>query len=157
VNAGSALSSRPEYELRCDRATPEPPCWLSSGWNCAVDERTYVGAVAVATRHDRRVYWVLLYDLVDDYLERRGPLRRDHLAAANAAVERGELVLAGALADPADSAILVFQGEDGSAAERFAAGDPYVRNGLVRSWRVRPWTVVVGVGVTPPADVVGPA
>jgi uncharacterized protein len=103
------------------------------------------------------VYWVLLYDLVDDYLERRGPLRGEHLAAASAAVERHELVLAGALADPADSAILVFQGDDGSAAERFAAGDPYVRNGLVRSWRVRPWTVVVGVGVTPPGDVVGPA
>jgi uncharacterized protein len=116
-----------------------------------------VGPVAVEARHDRAMYWVLLYDLVDDYLERRGPLRGEHLAAAIAAVERGELVLAGALADPADSAILVFQGEDGSAAESFAAGDPYVRNGLVRSWRVRPWTVVVGVGITPPADVAGSA
>jgi uncharacterized protein YciI len=112
--------------------------------------------VPVATRHDHGVYWVLLYDLVDDYLDRRGPFRGVHLAAAAAAVERGELVLAGALADPADSAILVFQGEDSSAAERFAAGDPYVQNGLVRSFRVRRWTVVVGVGVTPPADVVGP-
>ena len=89
-------------------------------------------------------YWVLLYEVVPDYLERRGEFRSEHLGLATAAHERGELVLAGALAEPADGAILVFKGDDGSAAEGFAEADPYVRNGLVSSWRVRPWTVVVG-------------
>lgn len=89
---------------------------------------------------------MLLYDLVPDYLERRGELRAEHLGLASEAHERGELVLAGALADPADGAILVFEGADASGAEAFAAADPYVRNGLVTSWRVRPWTVVVGGG-----------
>jgi uncharacterized protein YciI len=89
-------------------------------------------------------WWVLLYDVVPDYLERRGEYRDEHLGLATGAHERGELVLAGALADPADGAILVFRGDDASAAEAFAAADPYVRNGLVTSWRVRPWTVVVG-------------
>jgi uncharacterized protein YciI len=90
------------------------------------------------------VHWLLLYDLVDDYIERRAPLRDEHLTLARAAHERGELTLAGALTDPADMAVLVFKGEDGAAAERFAQADPYVANGLVQQWRVRPWNVVIG-------------
>jgi uncharacterized protein len=90
------------------------------------------------------MHWLLLYDLVDDYLERRAPLRPEHLGLAEAAQARGELVMAGALADPTDRAVLVFRGEDGSAAEAFARADPYVREGLVRTWEVRAWTVVIG-------------
>ena len=90
------------------------------------------------------MYWLLIYDLVDHYLERRAPLRPEHLGLATAAVERGELVLAGALADPPDQAYLVFRADDPSPAEGFAAADPYVREGLVTRWRVRPWTVVTG-------------
>ena len=90
------------------------------------------------------MYWLLLYDLVDDYLDRRTPLRTEHLGLATAAHERGELVMAGALADPADRAVLVFRADDASTAEAFAASDPYVRNGLVASWTVRSWTVVIG-------------
>jgi uncharacterized protein YciI len=90
------------------------------------------------------MHWLLLYDLVDDYHERRTPLRPEHLGLAEAAHERGELVMAGALAEPADRSVFVFTGDDATAAEAFAAADPYVREGLVRSWEVRPWTVVIG-------------
>ena len=90
------------------------------------------------------MYFALFYDTVDDYLERRASFRAEHLALARAASERGELVLAGAFADPADQALLVFEGADRSVAERFAAADPYVMNGLVKRWRVREWTVVIG-------------
>jgi uncharacterized protein YciI len=89
-------------------------------------------------------YFLLEYELVGDYLERRSALRQEHLGLAGAARERGELVLAGALADPADRALLVFRAPDASVARAFAEGDPYVREGLVTSWRVRAWTVVVG-------------
>lgn len=89
-------------------------------------------------------YFILVYEVVDDYLDRRGEFRSEHLALAKAATERGELRLAGAYADPADGAALVFQGDDDSAARAFAASDPYVRNGLVRSWHIREWSVVVG-------------
>jgi uncharacterized protein YciI len=89
-------------------------------------------------------YFVLLYDVVDDYMERRGEFRAVHLELATAAYERGEMVMAGALADPPDRAILVFRGDDASVAEGFAENDPYVKNGLVTKWRVRPWTVVIG-------------
>ncbi len=89
-------------------------------------------------------YWLLLYDVVPEYLERRGEFRDEHLGLATEAHERGELLLAGALADPPDGAVLIFAGDDPTAAEEFAAADPYVRDGLVTSWRVRAWTVVVG-------------
>ena len=90
------------------------------------------------------MYHVLLYDFVADYLERRPAYRAEHLALARASLERGELVLAGALADPADGAILVFRTDDPGVVERFAENDPYVTQGLVIRRRVRPWTVVVG-------------
>ncbi|TKC90323.1 hypothetical protein FAZ69_09305 [Trinickia terrae] len=90
------------------------------------------------------MHYLLMYDLASDYLERRAQYRAEHLALAWAAVERGELLLAGALADPVDGAVLLFQGESTAAAEAFAANDPYVRNGLVTNWKIRPWTTVVG-------------
>jgi uncharacterized protein YciI len=89
-------------------------------------------------------YWLLLYDVVDDYLERRQAFRESHLGLAKAALERGELVMAGALAEPADGAVFVFKADTAQVAEDFAAADPYVTNGIVTSWRVRAWTVVIG-------------
>jgi hypothetical protein len=87
---------------------------------------------------------LLFYDVVPDFVQRRAALRAEHLTAARAAVARGELVLGGALADPADGAVLLFRGDSPAAAAAFAAADPYVRNGLVTRWRVRPWATVVG-------------
>lgn len=92
------------------------------------------------------MHWILSYDVTDDYLERRVPYRADHLAHVKAAHERGELVLAGALADPADGAVLVFRTDASEAVEAFARSDPYVREGVVTGWKVRRWTVVVGDG-----------
>ncbi len=89
-------------------------------------------------------YYVLIYTTAEDYLERRTQFREEHLAYAQAAHARGELLLAGALADPADSAVLIFRTEDASTVEEFARNDVYVRNGVVTSWKVRPWTVVIG-------------
>jgi uncharacterized protein YciI len=89
------------------------------------------------------MYLLLEYALVDDYLERRAALRDEHLALAREAHERGELLLAGALPDPYDRALLIWTaGRD--VVERFAGADPYVRHGLVRNWTVRPWNVVIG-------------
>jgi len=90
------------------------------------------------------MYYLLLYDVVENYVEKRTPWREAHLEAAKKALARGELVLGGAFTDPADGAALVFKGEDPSVAERFAQNDPYVVNGLVDRWRVRSWNVVVG-------------
>jgi uncharacterized protein YciI len=91
------------------------------------------------------MHYLLFYDVVDNYAERRAPLRKDHIAHAKAAVLRGELVLAGALANPVDGTVLLFKGDSPAAAEAISPGaDPYVTNGLVTKWHVREWTTVVG-------------
>lgn len=90
------------------------------------------------------MHFLLFYDVSADYLALRGSFRAEHLGLARAAHARGELVLAGALADPVDGAVLLFRGDSPAVAERFAESDPYVRQGLVTAWRVRPWTTVVG-------------
>ena len=90
------------------------------------------------------MHYLLMYDVVPDYADRRAAFRDEHLSLAWQAQERGDLVLGGALADPVDGAVLLFSGESPAAAEAFAAADPYVRNGLVTTWRVRTWTTVVG-------------
>jgi uncharacterized protein YciI len=96
------------------------------------------------------MHYLLFYELAPDYLERRGALRVAHLELAWKSTERGELVLAGALTDPVDRAVFLFQGDSPAAAEAFAKADPYVQKGLVSSWRVRPWTTVVGDGAATP-------
>jgi hypothetical protein len=89
-------------------------------------------------------YFALFYDVVDDFVARRTLFRDEHLRLAREAHARGELLLAGALAEPADGALLVFRAPSPETAAEFARHDPYVRNGLVKEWRVRPWTVVIG-------------
>jgi uncharacterized protein YciI len=97
-------------------------------------------------------HFLLLYDVADDYLSRRSGFRRAHLQKAWEAHARGELVLGGALTDPPDGAVLLFKGDSPAAAEAFAATDPYVLNGLVKRWRVREWTTVVGEGAASPVQ-----
>jgi uncharacterized protein YciI len=88
-------------------------------------------------------YYALTYEVVDGFVDKRTPYRPQHLQLAREASARGELVMAGALGEPA-GALLVFRAADKSVAESFAARDPYVTGGLVTRWTVRPWTVVIG-------------
>ena len=90
------------------------------------------------------MYYILFYETVDDYIELRKPLREAHLSLVKDAYDRGELKIAGALADPADSAVLVFKGDSPKVAEDFTTKDPYVLNGLIKNWKVRLWNVVIG-------------
>ncbi len=103
------------------------------------------------------MHYLLLYDVVDDYVARRQPFRAAHLAYAQPYAQRGELLLGGALTDPVDGAVLLFEVESPHEVEEFAKADPYVRHGLVVRWRVRPWLTVAGSLVAaphtgPPAD-----
>jgi uncharacterized protein YciI len=93
----------------------------------------------------RPMHYLLFYDFVDDYLERRTAHRSDHLRYAQSAVDRGQLLLGGALADPSDAGVLLFDVPSPEAVDAFARADPYVLAGVVSAWRVRPWTTVVGV------------
>ena len=90
------------------------------------------------------MHYLLFYDVVPDFVERREPLRSTHLAKVRTELEEGGLVLGGAFNDPVDGAVLLFKGDSPKAAMRFAESDPYVTNGLVTGWRVREWATVVG-------------
>jgi len=89
-------------------------------------------------------HWLLFYDYVLDHLERRTPFRPQHLRLAQEARDRGELVLAGAYGDGEPGSLFVWRVDDPATIERFVEGDPYVKNGVVTHWRIRPWNVVIG-------------
>jgi hypothetical protein len=99
------------------------------------------------------MHYLLFYDVTPDYVARRAAFRDEHLVLAWQAHARGELVLGGVIGDPVEGAVLFFQGGSPRVAEAFAEADPYVRNGLVSRWRVRPWLTVVGDGASNPIRV----
>ena len=102
-------------------------------------------------------YFILFYETADNYVEKRAPFRAQHLELAREAYARGELLLAGALADPADRAVLVFRAPDQETVAAFARRDPYVLNGAVVRWDVRPWNVVIGQDPAEPGPLPPPA
>lgn len=89
-------------------------------------------------------YFALLYDVVEGFTARRAPYRGEHLRLVQEAYQRGEIVLAGALGNPPDRALLIFRASDPSLPDAFARHDPYVSHGLVTRWEIQPWAVVVG-------------
>ncbi len=102
-------------------------------------------------------HYLLFYEVGEEFTTRRAAFRDQHLRLAWQAHARGELLLGGALGNPAEGAMTLFRGESPAVAERFAQADPYVSNGLVKRWYVREWTTVVGDGATTPVHPSGSA
>ncbi len=96
------------------------------------------------TAYTCAMYFVLRYQYAPDVVERRAPLRADHLALAREWQGAGKIVLAGAFDPPTDGALFVFRVDSADEVEAFVAKDPYVKNGVVTGHRVRPWNVVIG-------------
>lgn len=96
------------------------------------------------------MHFLLIYELAPDYLEHRPKFRDEHLKMAWDAHEHGDLMLGGALQEPTDRAYLLFKSDSPESAEQFAKNDPYVKNGIVQRWSVRPWMTVVGKDASNP-------
>jgi uncharacterized protein YciI len=96
------------------------------------------------------MHYLLFYEVGEDYVSRRAEFREAHLRKAWEASGRRELVLAGALSNPVDGAVLLFEGDSPRVAENFARADPYVTSGAVKRWYVREWTTVVGQSAATP-------
>jgi len=96
------------------------------------------------------MHYLLFYEVGADYVARRAEFRDAHLEKAWQASARGELVLGGALSDPVDGAVLLFQGDSPEVAEKFARADPYVTSGAVKRWHVREWMTVAGESAAKP-------
>jgi uncharacterized protein len=94
-------------------------------------------------------YFAVFYDVVDDFLTRRAVFRKEHLRRVSESYASGELILGGAFDDPVDRALLIFHAPDKRIAETFVQNDPYVVNGLVKKWEIRPWNIVTGKEAAP--------
>lgn len=86
--------------------------------------------------------YLLLYDYVEDILERREPHRAAHLERIRAWQADGRIAMAGAVGEPPHGAAIAFDVDDPATLEQFAREDPYVQNGLVSGWRVERWNLV---------------
>jgi heme-degrading monooxygenase HmoA/uncharacterized protein YciI len=103
------------------------------------------------------MHYLLFYEVGEDYVSKRAEFRDAHLEKAWASSARGELVLGGALANPADGAVLLFESDSPAVAENFARADPYVTSGSVKRWHVREWTTVAGEDAAKPIQPAGGA
>ena len=69
------------------------------------------------------------------------PKVMEHFPAHRARLDefhaRGLLIAAGPLGNPPEGAMAIFTTREG--AEEFIAGDPFVTNGLVSSWKLVEW------------------
>ena len=107
---------------------------MRAGRRCATRERT--------PRYELTLLPTDCY--VADVLERRGPFRPAHIAAAQSEVDGGRLLMAGAFTDePAGAAFVFTPRATREDVARFVAADPYVLNGLVMSHRVQEWALPV--------------
>ncbi|MBO2544246.1 hypothetical protein J0871_07445 [Salegentibacter sp. BDJ18] len=88
-------------------------------------------------------YYILDYTTSENYLEERVKYRKEHLNHATEYFNEGYLILGGAI-DAANEAVLVFKADSEKIPEAFAQNDPYVKNGLIQSWSVKKWNVVIG-------------
>jgi uncharacterized protein len=71
-----------------------------------------------------------------------------HVERLTAFRERGDLVLVGTFADAQEhGSMAIFSSRE--AAEEFAAGDPFVLNGVVSAWEIRQWNEIYGLTPAP--------
>jgi hypothetical protein len=82
--------------------------------------------------------YVLFYESADDVMS-KAPAHFDaHMARGNEFHNRGVLLMYGPFGHPQrEGSMAVFTTRE--AAEEFAAGDPFVLNGVVRDWQIREW------------------
>ena len=106
----------------------------------------YAGSVRVRSSSllastNRIVKYVLYYDSSPD-VHAKAPL---HARARRAHWQRylddGTLLMVGPFAHPREGAMAIFTTRD--ATESFAAGDPFVVNGVVSKWTVREWNEAI--------------
>ncbi|MFL5957874.1 MAG: YciI family protein [Solirubrobacterales bacterium] len=86
--------------------------------------------------------YVLLYASADDVATKAPPVFPAHEARLRDFHERGELLMVGTFEDAQrDGSMAILRSRE--AAEEFAAGDPFVLEGVVRSYEVPGWNEVL--------------
>ncbi|MBM3665132.1 MAG: hypothetical protein FJW92_05005 [Actinobacteria bacterium] len=88
-------------------------------------------------------HFLLMYDYVEDILERRAPYREAHLGRLTRLKQDGRVLMAGALGDPVTGAAIVFAPCAPEEVGEYVLRDPYYEAGLITDWRAIPWNVVI--------------
>lgn len=88
--------------------------------------------------------YVLQYDYVENALEKRQPHRQAHLALINKEVEKGNVVLAGAVDNPPTGGLLILRNLTRENIEQLVKQDPYVINGVVKKYSIKPYMAITG-------------
>ncbi len=88
--------------------------------------------------------YVLQYEYVENALEKRAPYREDHLAVFGKQVQNGNVVIGGAINHPPTGALTVFRNLTPNDIEQFVQQDPYVINGIVTKYTIKPYIAVTG-------------
>ncbi len=86
----------------------------------------------------------LQYEYVADVLEKRKPYREAHLTHIGKQVESGNVVLGGAVGNPPTGALIILRNLSSNDVEQFVQHDPYVINGIVTKYTIKPYIAVVG-------------
>jgi uncharacterized protein YciI len=85
--------------------------------------------------------YVLYYVSADDVRE-KAPLHfAAHAARWKQFQAEGTLLMVGPFANPEEGAMAIFTTRE--AAESFAKDDPFVKNGVVKSWVIREWNEAI--------------
>ncbi len=85
--------------------------------------------------------YVMFYDVAPDGLTKVRANFEAHRARLDEFHARGILLMAGPLGNPPEGAMGVFTTKE--AAEEFIKDDPFVVNGVVKSWRIVEWNEVL--------------
>ncbi len=88
--------------------------------------------------------YALQYEYVADVLEKRKPYREAHLNHIGKQVENGNVILGGAVGNPPTEALIILRNLSSNDVEQFVQDDPYVINGIVMKYTIRPYIAVVG-------------
>jgi uncharacterized protein YciI len=85
---------------------------------------------------------VVLYESADDVLSKAPLHYRDHRARVDEFHARGALLMIGPFGDPATQGSMAVFASRGDAQE-FVDGDPFVLQGVVRSYDIRDWQEIL--------------
>jgi uncharacterized protein YciI len=86
--------------------------------------------------------FILNYEYVEGILEKRAPHRSGHIALLTELHSKGLMKAAGAFSPPTGASFIFTSPK--TIVEEFVNSDPYVKAGLVTSYKINEWTVAVG-------------
>ncbi len=82
---------------------------------------------------------IIEYTTDRDKIQSVRPVHRQYLAELKA---QGKLVASGPFTDDS-GALIIYEAENRQEAEQLLQHDPFCREGIFRSWQLRPWNPVL--------------